>query len=356
MGMKQICAGTWALDIRLWRDGKEYRHRSFVEGSRKAAQAVHDEETKNLRLKMLRTPGSFTVSTFGEALSAYTSRNDVAKSRPYFDRLTADLGEVPIEELASRYDRWAELMKHSKGARTNRPLAAGTINRYLAWSCAALNLCVRHGFITENPLRHLRKLREIPRSRILSEDEKARLLDVVGREAPHLLPVMRFSLLVPCRRGETVAMRREWFDPFNNCITIPAEHTKNKCAVVKPVPSSCREYFQGVLRSPSPWLFYRRERGQYLPLGDFKRSLGRCVRLAGVSDWHFHDSRRGAYTELILSGNSPAMVQKVSGHRTDMSKVYLTIGGMQAAKSLRFGDEIEAKPDTLTGHQQVAVS
>jgi len=357
MGMKQQSAGVWALDIRLWKDGHEYRHRSVVEGSRKAAQAIYEQETKTLRKKMLRQAGSLTVSTFGQALSEYTSRNDVAKSKPYFDRLQRDLGAVPIEELATRYDRWSELLKRSKGKRTGRPIAPGTVNRYLAWSHAALNLCVRHGYITENPLRHLRKAREIPRNRILSDAEKVHLLDVVGREAPHLSPLMRYMLQVPCRRGELVGMRREWFDPFNNTVTVPAESTKNKSAVVKPVPPDCREYFQGVLRTESPYLFYRQERGQYLPLGDFKKSLGRCLRLASISDWHFHDGRRQAYTALILNGNSPAMVQKISGHKSDMSKVYLTIGGMQAAQSVRFGNaDSSTKPDTLTGHLQVAVS
>jgi integrase len=355
MGMKKLTPCTWLVDIRLWKDGKEYRHRSTVEGSRKTAQAVHDEETKKLHKTMLRKLGSLTIATFGQALIEYTSRNEVGKSQPLFDRLQKDLGHVLIEDLASRFDRWLELMRHSKGQRTGRPLAAGTINRYLSWSCAALNLCVRHGLIAENPLRHLRKLREIPRNRILSEAEKVHLLDVVGREAEHLLPVMRYMLQVPARRGELVAMRREWYDPFNGCITIPAEHTKNKSAVVKPVPPDCREYFQSVLKTESPYLFYRMERGQYLPLGDFSTSLGRCLKLANVSDWHFHDGRRQAYTAMILDGNNPAMVQKVSGHKTDMSKVYLTISGMQAAQAVHFG-QAEPKPYTSTVHPHVAVS
>jgi integrase len=359
MGMKQISAGTWRLDIREWHDGREYRCRRNVEGSHKAARAIHDEEVKKLHAKVLRKSNSLTISTFGQALSAYTTRNDIGSSAPLFDRLQKDLGHVAIEELAARYDRWAGLMRHAKGQRTGRQLAAATLNRYLAWSCAALNLCVRHGFIEVNPLRHLRKHREIPRSRILSEEEKARLLDVVQREAPHLSPLLSFTLQVPCRRGEVLAMRREWYDPFNGTITIPAEHTKNKMMVVKPVPPDCRAYFQGVLRTESPHLFYRMERGRYVPLGNFRKSLGRCLRHAGINDWHFHDGRRQAYTALILGGNSPAVVQKVSGHRTDMSKVYLNIGGMQAAAAVKFGREdaiSDPKPDTLTGHLKTAIS
>jgi integrase len=357
MSIKQISAGRWRLDIREWHDGREYRQRRIVEGSQRAAKAIHDEEAKKLHNEALRKTNSLTITTFGQALSAYTSRNDTGKSAWIFERLQRDLGSAPIAELPVRFDRWMELMKHSKGVHSQKPFSTATLNRFLSWSCVALNHCVRHGFTESNPLRHLRKRREIPRSRILAEDEKGRLLDVVAREAPHLHPMLSFVMQVPCRRGEVLAMRREDYDPFSNVIRIPAERTKAKTACIKPIPANCREYFQAVLRTESPWLFYRMERGQYCALGDFHKAFKRCLRIAGIADFKFHDTRRQAYTELVLAGNAPHVVSKISGHRTDMSKVYCSISGMQAAQAVKFaGEDIisSPKPDTLTGHLKVS--
>jgi len=70
--------------------------------------------------------------------------------------------------------------------------------------------------------------------------------------------------------------------------------------------------------SETPFLFYRQEKGAYLPLGDFKRAWKTCLRLAGIGDYHFHDTRAQAATDLIDNGTPERVVMQIAGWRTDM--------------------------------------
>jgi len=201
-------------------------------------------------------------------------------------------------------------------------------------------------------LQHFQKLPTQPRDRMLTEDEKKRLLQVVNAEAPHLYPIVLFSMLVPSRKGELVSLKKCDYDMFNNTIHIPAERTKMKRACIKPVPECLTEYMRNI-PAESDWLFYRKDfHGVYHSLGDFKKAFKRCLTLAEIENYRFHDQRRLAYTDLLLAGNAPHTVMQISGHATDMSKVYFGRNELLAAKSLNFG----SKPDSLTGQLKVVTA
>ncbi len=146
-----------------------------------------------------------------------------AHSLTFFRRLKADLGAVEIRNLADRFDGFLQLLKKQKGQRTGKPISNGTMNRYTTWAKASLNFAVLHGLIKENPLRNFGMLEEMPRDRILTEDEQARLLVALERVAPHLLQAVSFALRIPCRTNELVNMRREHLNLFKNTITVPAQ-------------------------------------------------------------------------------------------------------------------------------------
>lgn len=103
----------------------------------------------------------------------------------------------------------------------------------------------------------------------------------------------------------------------------------------------------------SEFLFYRRDRkGKCLPLGDFRGAWKRCLRIAGIEDYRFHDQRRTAYTNALLEGTAPHDVMQVSGHLTDMSKVYFGRNEMLAAKRFNYGQ----KPYTSPVHFKVVTA
>jgi integrase len=338
MNMNEVKPGLWLLDVRLFKGGKQYRKRERFNGGKKAAEARFHEIHKELKALAEVGKCSLTFTTFKHIIDYYLERTTIDKcSESYFYRLKNDLGNVKISELRERFDRYLLLLRQSKGKLTGRPLTNNTINRILAWSKAAVNCAVRAGIIEKNPLQYFQKLPTQPRDRMLNTDEKERLIEVVKAEAPHIYPIVLFSLLVPSRCGELVTLKRTDYDMVNNCIIIPAARTKNKRPCIKPVPDCLKEYMRNV-PVESEYIFYRRDRrGRYLPLGNFRKSFKRCLASAGIENYRFHDQRRVAYTDLLLAGNAPHIVMQVSGHATDMSKVYFGRNELLAAKSLNFG-------------------
>jgi integrase len=346
MNLKQLKPDLWLLDVRVYKGNKQYRKRESFEGGRKAAEARFSEIRKELKQRA-KEQSSLTLTTFKHIIDYYLERSDIDDdSKTYFGKLKEELGNVEVSELREKFDKYLLLLRHTKSKNTKRLLANNTINRYIAWSKAAVNFAMRAGLIKDNPLQHFQKLPTQPRDRMLTDKEKERLLEVVPMAAPHLYPIVLFSLLVPSRRGELTTLKRSDYDMVNNCIIIPAERTKTKRPCIKPVPDCLKEYMRSV-PVESEYLFYRRDwRGKYLPLGDFRGSWKRCLKIAGIENYRFHDQRRTAYTDLLLAGNVPHNVMQVSGHRTDMSKVYFGRNEMLAAKSLVFG----SKPYTDTVH------
>jgi integrase len=347
MNISEIKPGLWLLDVRIVKGGKQYRKRQRIQSGKKEAVARFHEIRRELKERAKEESCSLTLTTFKDIIDFYLERNVIDRcSESYFRRLKDDLGDVRVEDLQARFDRYLLFLRHSKGKLTRRPFANNTINRILSWAKAAVNCALVAGRIEKNPLQHFQKLPVQPRSRMLTEEEKERLLDTARAEAPHIFPILLFSMLVPSRRGELATLKRTDYDMVNNCIVIPGERTKNGRPCIKPVPECLKEYMRSV-PVESEYLFYRRDwRGKYLPLGDFHKSYKRCLRKAGIENFRFHDLRRVAYTDLLLAGNPPHVVMQVSGHLTDMSKVYFGRNELLAAKMIK----IVEKPYTSPVH------
>ncbi len=342
-GVVALCGGRFQVFARVRRGRRIVAKQVTIIGTIESARARFELLKQEIRDSA--PGGSLTsrIQTFGEALAFYLERHEPGKSKTLFDRLARDLGAVRIIDLAECFDKWFQLMRRSKAQRTGRPISNGTLNRFLAWSNAALNLCQRHGAIEKNPLRHIGKLREIPRDVVLSEIDRQRLLNVVDRESPHLSAVIRFSLQVPCRRGELVRMRRDDLDLFNNAIRVRCGTMKNKdMAAYKPIPPDMLDYFR-TIPADCPHLFYRQGRdGAYLPLGDWKRAFKRCLKLAGIEGFRFHDTRHMAASAMLNAGTPEAVVVEIAGWTSSaMLRTYYHRAGVQSLKTVRFSPECE---------------
>jgi integrase len=341
MGIIEVSTGVWLLDARIEKDGKQYRKREKLQSGKKVAEARYAELLKELRTRAKKEPRSLTITTFKQVIDYYLERNTVDKdSKYYFNRMTDDLGNVQIADLQERFDKYLLILRQSKRMYTTRRLSNNTINRYISWSKAAINFAVRAGLIEKNPLQHFQKLPTQPRDRMLTAEEKKKLLDAVMSEAPHIYPIILYSLLVPSRCGELKSLKRTDYNMLTNTIHIPGERTKNKRPCIKPVPDCLVEYMRSV-PVESEFLFFRtvgKKRSlKYLPLGNFRKSFIKCLKKAEIENYRFHDQRRVAYTDLLLAGNAPHIVMQVSGHKTDMSKVYFGRNELLAAKSVSFG-------------------
>ncbi len=140
-------------------------------------------------------------------------------------------------------------------------------------------------------------------------------------EAPHLKAVVRFALQVPCRKSELVGMTVDDLDLFNNVIRVRNGETKNGAGLWKPIPPDMREYFRSIPVG-CKYLFYRQDKNGYHSLGDFKKAWKRCLNIAGVNNFRFHDTRHCSASMLVDNGTPEQVVMSIAGWKTNMLRVY----------------------------------
>jgi integrase len=351
MGMKRIGADSWRLDVRVWVAGKENRTRETFNGGAKAAQARYHEIKKTLRAQ-----GSFSAlgasSTFSEVISPYLRLHKVG-SEYYLARLKAELGAVPLRELAARFDRWLSLMRDTK-TKDGTVTTPATCNRYLAWAKAALNFARQRGlYAGENPLRGFRKEKEVPRDLPFSEIDERNLLNAIDESAPELSALVRFALAVPVRISEALAMRRADVDLFNGCIRSRQGTMKGgRMAAIKPIPPDpvVLRHLR-TLPADCDAVWYRRVGRRNVGIRSFVGAWRACVKAAKLPGWRFHDLRHVAVTRLLNAGTPAQVVAQVAGWTsTAMIRQYYKLEGQSALKLVRFTPPEMPKTGHLTGH------
>lgn len=358
MSIRQLKPDQWFLDVRAWKDGKEYRKREEVQGGKKAAAARAWEIRKELQGRAEKEPRSLTVSdfcTFREVIDFYLANNDLSKSRAdsYFNRLKT-IGATPLDILSKVFKEFIRLERMSNSSRTGEHLTVAAINKLKVFGNAALNYAVEEERIKENPLRGVSKEKEKARWVVLTVEQEKNLLNAVKEVSPAILPFVSYSLEVPCRKGEMLRAGRECFDSFSRTITLPGSLTKNGESCSKPVPESMIQYFS---QNPSPWLFYREMEGERKPLGFIQKEWERVVKKAGLENLQdqegkpigalrIHDLRHHAVSKLIAAGNPRSYVIAVAGWKHDMLSIYWNTPQKEIAQSIVF----QGKPDTSTGH------
>ena len=309
------------IDAHVLRGGRETRRRELFTGTRAQAEERLLQLKKELRDGVKAGCSLTAAETFGEVLKFYLDRHDVGRSIPCFNKMIADLGKTPLPFLAERFDSYLQVLKASKGRWTGRPLRNATINRYIAWAKAALNFAMKHRVIKENPIAFFDKMKEVPRDVVLSAIDRQRLLNVIEQEAPHLSAMVRYALQVPCRKSELIRMAVDDLDLFNKCIRVRNGETKNGAGIWKPIPPDMEDYFK-TLPAGCRYLFYRQDSSGFHGLGDFKNAWKRCLRIAGIADFRFHDTRHCAATALVDNGTPEQVVMSIAGWKTNLLRVY----------------------------------
>jgi integrase len=338
LNIRKVGINEWRLDVRIRKAGQEIRRRETFRGTKTEASERYIALKRELREgKATQAPQKLKV--FRDVLGLYFQRRealggiDIAR----FKKLDTDLGDVPLNGFEERLDTYFKYLRKSPSPATGKPLSNASVNRHLAMIRTAFNLAVDLEYLERNPVTKARfpMLREVPRDRVLSEVEKLRLLNAIEKHAPHILALCRYALQVPCRRSELVNMRREDLDLVSNSIRVRNGTTKNDKGCDKPIPPDMVAYFRS-LPSASPYLFYRIEAGQYLPLGGFYKSWQKCLKIAGITDFRLHDTRHMAATSLLDNGTPEQAVLTVAGWKTNMIRTYYHRDGKKSLNLVKF--------------------
>lgn len=174
----------------------------------------------------------------------------------------------------------------------------------------------------------IEKLPEVPRERVLSDDELRRILAAVDLDYPHWRVYWRLLTLTALRRGSIIAARLEHVDWERGALLVPSVNMKGRVDIRKamtvPLVAGALEALRARrdARLKSTWIVTNYLTGEQIE--NPQKTKERVAEIAGVSDWHVHDIRTTISTNLGRLGVSSETIDRVLGHAhgTRISRVY----------------------------------
>jgi len=193
-----------------------------------------------------------------------------------------------------------------------RPLAPGTLNRYIACLKSIVNRALANNLIDRNPIRGVKLFKENNvRDRVLTRDEYQRLVEECSG---HLAPMVILAYRTGMRRGEILGLRWDQLRLAYKVILLDPKDTKTNEAREVPLDNDLVEVLRRVPRVLGcPNVFTRRGKA----FGDSKTAFKAACRRAGIQNFRFHDLRHCAVTNLRKAGVPQNVIMSISGHKTD---------------------------------------
>lgn len=197
-------------------------------------------------------------------------------------------------------------------ARTGKPLAPSTVNRYLTELSAALREAVNREWLRDNPARRVsRRHEDNARHRYLRDEERPALLAACqDDEAPRWLhPLVLLALSTGARRGELLGLR--WQDVDLERGRAHVANTKSgrprMLVLLKPVVAALTEW--GRVRKLND--------DRVIPIGRYdldKPWRAACQRAGLKEHLRWHDLRHSAASYLAQNGATLAVIMQTLGH------------------------------------------
>ena len=248
-------------------------------------------------------------------------------------------GYVLLRELTpDLIDDAVELLKQKRIVSTagndHGQISPSTVRKYISDLGTVFRFAVTKRFIRETPMRqiHSRPEANDERVRILTEDERTRLLDACDLSKTPELPIaVRLALNTGLRKSELFGLTQDRVNMTERAkryqsgglpFVIPPRHilveiTKNGHPRIMPLNDEAVDALAGWMRSqpidPAALVFPSRATARK-PL-DIDRPWETALRRAEITDFRWHDMRHCFASELIMFGASVAQVAKLTGHR-----------------------------------------
>jgi integrase len=311
MTIKKIDNGIYFIRVRARIDGKII--------SKEAKKACKLEEAKKLEIEFqyelsqqkttTKTEGTF--KTFGEVIDYYLkySNAKLDKFQFLFKNLKNSLGGIRINELSDSFEKFLYNIKHNHSEHTGKPLSINTVSHYIRYSKIACNFAFNRDKIHKNPLTIFHLLPDDPRERVLSDNERLTLLNILREKGSYLYWATYFSLTNPIRIEDLFRLKRQNLDMIKPWVHFYPQKTSRKKPRETCLPfldKELKNYFISILPANSPYLFPK--------LKDSKIISDRMTRYgirthwhsmleeAGIKDFRWHDLKHCAITSLLDNG------------------------------------------------------
>jgi integrase len=363
MGIERMQDGVYKVKARLRVNGKIVQKQCTLTGSREEAKALLEKMKAELRAtdNAGRSLTIIELKTFGDLLKIFREkREQCSASHLHKIRLLErELGKADLRAFPDRFEGWLKVLRTTNSDITSRPRSNACINRLTEIVRATFNMGVALGLLPGNPISKVRfpRLKELPRDMVLTDQAYLRLLNAIDEEAPHLKMLVLYAMQVPCRRSELVNMTKADLDLIHGSIRVKADIAKNDRGCFKPIPPNMLSYFRN-LPNETDFLFYKKIENKkkktvrYTGIGDFKKPWKVCLEKAGLTGFHFHDTRHMAATALIDNGTPEQAVMTVANWKTNMLRNYYHREPRKALELVRFSKECENNVKTSKASAQ----
>ena len=224
------------------------------------------------------------------------------------------LGSKSLSEIGSK-----DIVKiHSSLA--DKPIKA---NRLLALLSKIFNLAEEWEYrdANSNPTQHIRKYKETPRERFLTQSEMIALEKTLSdaerdkQVSVSVIHALRVLLMTGARLQEVLTMKWEYVDLDEGKIKLPDSKSGKKTIWLS---DKARDYFEVMPRKRgNPFVFPGQRTSSHLV--NLQKPWRKLRETAGIEDVRIHDLRH-TYASLAVSKNlSLPIVGKLLGHKSSKS-------------------------------------
>ena len=254
-----------------------------------------------------------TFNEAAESFLAYSSsrKKSFHQDQFYVANLKAYFGNKPLEslnlDLVDGFLKWRKETGKPKG----NELKGTTLNLDLACLKTIVRRAVLNRQIERNPIEGIKLFKENPRNRTLSDEEYQRLLNCCPY---HLKPMVEIAFITGMRKGEILGLTWDRVDFENGIIVLEAEDTKTQEKREIPIDEGLKKLIRGIPRTIAcPYVFTYKGKKLRVARNGFVTA---CEK-AGLKDFHFHDLRHCAITNMRKAGVPESVIMSISGHKTN---------------------------------------
>jgi integrase len=178
-------------------------------------------------------------------------------------------------------------------------------NAFFSW-------CIGRAIVGVSPATGVRSpLKAIPRDRVLTDEELARILLGARQIGGAYGAIVEFLMLTGQRREEVAQMTWDELDLDRRIWSLPASRTKNGRPHVVHLSSESVNVLRRQERL-GPLVFSSTVR----PFQDFSRHKRRLDASCGVSNWRLHDLRRTCVSGMAALSVAPHVADKILNHQS----------------------------------------
>ena len=211
------------------------------------------------------------------------------RDRDSIKHLKQHFGAKRLTEIKTRAIQKYTQARMTEISVRHRTPAPATINREMSCLKKMFSLAIQWGYVSENPARPIKKLKEKEGGRRLTQLEKESLIMACNDT---LRPVVAFAMNTGRRLGEILNLR--WSDVDLSRGEVILRETKAGDSEVIPINTEAKDLLSKMPRK-GDWVFTTR-RGT--PLKDIRTLWYTAVRKSGIGHCRFHDLRHTWASEM----------------------------------------------------------